>query len=197
MDPRFHQVVRESIWNSKAAVFCSRFCTVHTPKKPGGGSYDEDDVDALRSLKKRKSDEDAAENLRKKEEEQDRAQRYNKLSKRWTTNGQNDKKGVYYVCRVTQNLNYDYDAIHEFFGAFKNDGDARLCHPSGGDACQYKEDHLERNESWAEMGYTEQAPDWYLGKNDPWVHGAYVTVERLSVYVPPDGTEPKYGLWRS
>lgn len=70
-------------------------------------------------------------------------------------------------------------ASRAFIVVAKSEGDARRIHPDGGDAFTYKGDALERNEKWQRMGHSGMAPDWYLGDDGMWCHGAFCKVERI------------------
>ena len=180
-------------------------------KKPRIGSFTDSDVDELKSVMEDDKEKDEAIQRRRDQHLEQEKQRWEKLKQKWARNEEiaKEKGGElkrYYrgdseekpgIFRVSQNLNCEYDTFDSFVGVFKTEGDARSCHPLGGDACVYKESELERNESWclSPSPFFGPAPGWYLGRGDTWVHGAYVKVERLSDYVPPEGTEPKYGLW--
>ena len=177
-------------------------------KKPRIGSFTDSDVDELKSVMEDKQKKDEAKQRRLDQHLEDEKRRWEMLEQTWARNEEKakeqgrdlkryrgdaeEKPGVFLV---SQDYNCGYDTFDSFVGAFKTEGDARSCHPLGGDACKYKQSELERNESWCNTPIFGPAPGWYLGSYDPWVHGAYVKVERLSDYVPPEGTEPKFGIW--
>jgi hypothetical protein len=100
------------------------------------------------------------------------------------------------IFKVSRPSSGGYDTYNSFVGVFKSPGDARRCHPGGGDACQYTEDELERNESWLESTPSSNgpAPPWYRGQYDTWIHGDYAEVKLISYYIVPEGEEPKYGI---
>lgn len=179
-------------------------------KKSRIGSFTDSDVDELKSVIEDKQKKDEAKQRRLDQHLEEEKLRWETLKQKWALNeakakeegsdlkryrGDIDEKpGIF---RVSQNVNRDYDTFNSFVGAFPTEGDARMCHPMGGNACEYKQTELQRNESWCDtpLPFFGPAPGWYLGSGDTWVHGAFVKTERLSDYVPPDGTEHTYGIW--
>ena len=173
-------------------------------------SFTDSDLDELKAVMEDKKAKQKANYIRQQEHLEEEKRRWEALKQKWVCNeskvkeqggdlkryrGESEEKpGIF---RVSQDLNSDYDTFHSFVGAFKTEGEARSCHPMGGDACEYKQSELDRNESWCESLFFGPAPGWYLGRHDTWVHGSYVKVERLSDYVPPEGKEPKYGIWNT
>tara|TARA_B110001450_G_C17590434_1_gene468726 strand:- start:59 stop:775 length:717 start_codon:yes stop_codon:yes gene_type:complete len=187
-------------------------CDSH--KKPRLGFFTDDDVDELKAAKEEEKKLEDIEESCWKHESEDRDKRWQKLEQTWADNeaelkrkrqksGQEDflkdEKSKGGVFKVTQDLNRGYGTVRSFVGAFKSEGDARQCHPGGGNACEYKMSKLQLNEEWTDsigpMGWFGPAPLWFLGPTDTWAHGCYVKVERLSDYVPPEGKEPTYGIW--
>ena len=79
--------------------------------------------------------------------------------------------------QVSQDCNNNPGAVETFIGAFQTEGDARRCHPHGGDACKYPLEDLARHEAWTNTWINTAcgpAPGWYLGPDECWCHGAYV-----------------------
>jgi hypothetical protein len=134
-------------------------------------------------------------------DEADEAERWTDLRESWekekpekpwhNDDPEEDEPGVFLVSQAKNN---GYDTFGEFVVVARSEADARATHPGGADSFTYRKSELERNEEWRNVGNRGPAPAWFLGDHDPWCHGAYVKIKRISDYKPPRGEEPEYGI---
>lgn len=188
---------------TKSAVrksLCYQPMFFNTHNNPRKETFTDDDLDDVRQLlDKQKADDKAKLEQEMFEKRQDEL-RMEALEKLWKEQagyagalGDAERPGIF---RVTQDKNNDYDTFVEFIAIAHSEGEARGIHPrERKDAFTYNGSQLDRHEEWQQRrGNLGPAPAWYLGDHDEWCHGAYVKVERISDYVPPEGQEPKYGI---
>ena len=176
-----------------------------TIKKARVGAFTTDDLEEANQSNADYIKRVEANMLRAQKEREYEKERWEELKKKWEKNKKDlplplieptepecDKPGIFVV---SQKYNNEYDTFDSFVCVAKCVGDARMMHPSDDDS-DYKKSELTRNEEWLQRNpdATGPAPGWFLGLHNSWVHCAYVEVERISYYTPPNGKEPKFGI---